>query len=86
MPLLRPLIVALYALLLSLSGTSALAHLPAELLARLRQAVIVCDMENIRQAINEIRPSQPAAADLLLELASNFEYQKILGALSAGVA
>ena len=60
---------------------SALAQMPPELLERLRQTVIVCDIEGIKQIISEARRYQPPAADLLTEMVNNFEYQNILNIL-----
>jgi len=61
--------------------SSALTHVPPELLEQLRQTIIICDIEEIRQIVGKIRPSQPTVADMLMEMINNFEYEKILDML-----
>jgi len=60
---------------------AALAQLPPELREQIRHAVTLCDMVIVDRVIRDVRIYQPAAADMLTELANAFRYDKILSAL-----
>lgn len=60
-----------------------LAQVPPALLEQLRYATIRSEIALIRNVIDDIRTHQPAAADTLSAWANNFQYEKILNALSA---
>jgi signal transduction histidine kinase/CheY-like chemotaxis protein len=59
-------------------ATGTLAGLPPACLERLEQAVARSDMEEIEQAIAEIRAEDPSLAEILANLAHDFEYRQIL--------
>jgi len=46
--------------------------------AELQQATIAADLDRMLALINQLRPSEPALADQLTELARNFNYDQIL--------
>jgi PAS domain S-box-containing protein len=57
---------------------AALASLPSSWLAELRQATIKGDLDLILTLADQIRERDAALADVLADLARNFEYKKIL--------
>ncbi|MEJ2558809.1 MAG: response regulator [Anaerolineae bacterium] len=57
---------------------AALASLPSIWLAELRQATIKGDLDLILTLADQIRERDAALADVLADLARNFEYKKIL--------
>jgi hypothetical protein len=57
---------------------AALAALPSGWLADLQKATIKADLNLILTLIDQIRGENPALADVLADLARNFEYKKIL--------
>ncbi len=58
--------------------TIALAALPAEWLATLKQSAEETDLEALREVIEQIREHDAAVADALARLAEDFEYDEIL--------
>jgi CheY-like chemotaxis protein len=56
----------------------ALASLPATWLADLREATVRADLDRILSLIEQIRDRNPALADVLEDMAYDFEYQQIL--------
>ena len=60
---------------------AALAQLPPDLPQQLQYAVEHSDMDLIDRVIGDIRVYQPAAADVLMDWANNFQYEHILGML-----
>jgi CheY-like chemotaxis protein len=63
---------------------AALAALPPARLERLEQAVARSDMEQIEQAIVKIRADDPSLAEMLANMAHNFEFQQILALIGSG--
>jgi hypothetical protein len=57
---------------------TALAALPADVLAKLEQTTLRSDVELTAQIIQEIRPHDPTLAGALERLADNFAYDQIL--------
>ncbi len=60
---------------------AALAQLPPDLPEQLRYAVEHSNMDLIDRVIDDIRAYQPAAAEVLLDWANNFQYEEILQVL-----
>lgn len=60
---------------------AALATLPADWLADLRQATVKADFDQILNLIEQIRSQNAALADALEKLANDFEYKKILAVI-----
>jgi len=60
---------------------AALAQLSPDLPEQLRYAVTHSDVKLIDRTIDDIRAYQPAAADVFMEWANNFQYEQILRAL-----
>jgi hypothetical protein len=56
----------------------ALAGLPDDLLAELRQAIIDLDVDLIQAAIEHIREVNAAVADGLADLAEDYQYDRLL--------
>jgi len=56
----------------------ALAILPDNLLTSLKDALIICDVEEVRQEINAVAIYDAVLADKLRRLAASFNYEKIL--------
>jgi PAS domain S-box-containing protein len=55
----------------------ALASLGAELLEKLRQAIINLDMEVMLDLVSQVHPGNPALADAVTDLAHNYEYERL---------
>ncbi len=70
---------------LAVSKNSEIENLPSELLADLEEATILCDINMINSTIAKIRSYNDTLANVLAELADNFEYDKLL-ALVLGVS
>ena len=62
----------------------ALAGLPDDLLAELRQAVIDLDVELIETVIGRIRRLNAPVADGLEDLAGDFQYDRLLALIQQG--
>lgn len=56
----------------------ALAELPDDLLATLKQAVIDLDTDQIQTVIDQIRKLNASVAQALTDLGNNFQYDKLL--------
>ncbi|MBP7688613.1 MAG: PAS domain S-box protein [Thermoflexales bacterium] len=56
----------------------AATALPAAWRADLQQATVAADLDRMLALIDQLRPSEPALADQLTELARNFNYDQIL--------
>ncbi|MBI9045283.1 MAG: response regulator [Anaerolineaceae bacterium] len=67
------------------SGDIDLSHIPENLRQSLLEAVDHIDSDEIQQVILIIRKTDPRIADLLAELSSNFEYEKIMELLTNGL-
>jgi CheY-like chemotaxis protein len=57
---------------------AALRALPASLVSELRKATIIADIEQVEKGIDQIREKDNALADMLADLAYQFDYEKIL--------
>ncbi|MCP4348575.1 MAG: response regulator [Desulfobacterales bacterium] len=55
-----------------------IAAIPAELTAKLKEALEIADLEVLNKVISEIRPYNAPLADALTRLAKDFEYDEIL--------
>ncbi|MBW2608217.1 MAG: response regulator, partial [Deltaproteobacteria bacterium] len=64
--------------------TEALAKLPGDLLAELKQATIDLDVDLIQAVIERIRELNVTVADGLSDLARDFQYDKILALIQQG--
>ena len=62
--------------------TAALAALPPELVANLKQALVNVDLDLIDSLIEQIREPNPALAQALANTIDNFEYERILNLLT----
>ncbi|MCP4403498.1 MAG: response regulator [bacterium] len=60
---------------------AALATLPDELLARLKEAATICDINTLQYMITEIRTAHLPLADALTDLIEGFEYTTIITAI-----
>ncbi|RKZ53559.1 MAG: hypothetical protein DRR08_27255 [Candidatus Parabeggiatoa sp. nov. 2] len=60
-----------------ISIPDALAALPDELLAQMRQAAITLEIESMPSLIEQVRPYNKPLADALLELANNLQYDQL---------
>ena len=63
---------------------SAIAALPADLIADFRQAIIDLDVEMIQTYIECIQTHAPSLADALAALAKNFQFEQILALINPG--
>ncbi len=68
----------------ALSDTERAAAIPAEWLARLRNAIAVTDIQAIDHALRDMRTIDPGLADTLAQLAYDFEYDKMTNLLEHG--
>lgn len=59
-------------------AAEALASLPATWLADLRKATVRADLDRILNLIEQVRDRNPALADVLEDMAYDFDYQQIL--------
>ena len=64
--------------------TEALAELPDDLLAELKQAVIDLDVDRIGAIIHRIRGLNSAVGEGLADLAGDFQYEKLLTLIQQG--
>ncbi len=62
----------------------ALAELPDDLLAELKQAIIDLDVDLIETVIGRIRKLNGPAGDGLADLARDFQYDKLLALIQQG--
>jgi signal transduction histidine kinase/CheY-like chemotaxis protein len=60
-----------------ISIPDALAALPDELLAQMRQAAITLEIESMPSLIEQVRPYNKPLANALLELANNLQYDRL---------
>jgi len=63
---------------------SEMAALPSELVAQLKTATKLCDMEMIGCLVDEIQSHNASLADVLAEMAHDFEYDQILALIDGG--
>ncbi len=56
----------------------SIEELPEDWLANLKRATIEADLNEIKNLTNQVRAHNPSLADMLADMANQFEYKKIL--------